>query len=192
MLALGPGIIGPQPAPVRLAQRATETTDAADGSKEVDAAAIFPISRERPSSSPGPPVASDSRPRANSAPTGRGRSWPFATSTRVARPPSDFVGTYEVRELNLADLESVRTFADQWSGDLDVLINNAGIMMAPAFRTIDDFELHIGTNHLGPFALTNLLLPHITDRVVTVSSVLHRRGRSTWRTCTSTLGPTTR
>lgn len=89
----------------------------------------------------------------------------------------DFVGTYEVRELNLADLDSVRAFAGQWSGDLDVLINNAGIMMAPAFRTIDDFELHMGTNHLGPFALTNLLLPFITDRVVTVSSILHRRGR---------------
>jgi NAD(P)-dependent dehydrogenase (short-subunit alcohol dehydrogenase family) len=89
----------------------------------------------------------------------------------------DFVGAYEVRELNLADLESIRTFADQWTGDLDVLINNAGIMMAPAFRTIDDFELHFGTNHLGPFALTNRLLPFITDRVVTVSSILHRRGQ---------------
>lgn len=89
----------------------------------------------------------------------------------------DFVGTYEVRELNLADLESIRNFADQWSGDLDVLINNAGIMMAPAFRTIDDFELHMGTNHLGPFALTNRLLPFIADRVVTVSSILHPRGR---------------
>jgi NAD(P)-dependent dehydrogenase (short-subunit alcohol dehydrogenase family) len=88
----------------------------------------------------------------------------------------DFVGTYEVRELNLADLESIRSFAAQWSGDLDILINNAGIMMAPAFRTIDDFELHMGTNHLGPFALTNRLLPFITDRVVTVSSILHRRG----------------
>jgi NAD(P)-dependent dehydrogenase (short-subunit alcohol dehydrogenase family) len=88
-----------------------------------------------------------------------------------------FVGSFEVRELNLADLKSVRGFASRWSGDLDILINNAGIMMAPAFRTIDDFELHIGTNHLGPFALTNLLLPYITDRVVTVSSVLHRGGQ---------------
>jgi NAD(P)-dependent dehydrogenase (short-subunit alcohol dehydrogenase family) len=87
-----------------------------------------------------------------------------------------FFGSYEIRQLDLADLESVRTFAAEWSGDLDVLINNAGIMMAPAFRTIDGFELHIGTNHLGPFALTNLLLPFITDRVVTVSSVVHRRG----------------
>jgi NAD(P)-dependent dehydrogenase (short-subunit alcohol dehydrogenase family) len=89
----------------------------------------------------------------------------------------DFVGTFEVRELNLADLESIRVFCATWTGELDVLINNAGIMMAPAFRTPDDFELHFGTNHLGPFALTNLLLPYITDRVVTVSSILHRRGR---------------
>ena len=88
----------------------------------------------------------------------------------------DFVGDHEVRDLNLADLDSVRGFANQWTGDLAVLINNASIMMAPAFRTLDDFELHIGTNHLGPFALTNLLLPFITDRVVTVSSVLHRKG----------------
>ncbi|MEO9180448.1 MAG: oxidoreductase [Acidimicrobiales bacterium] len=86
-------------------------------------------------------------------------------------------GITEVRELNLADLESVREFAGSWSGDLDILINNAGIMLAPAFRTPDDFELHIGTNHFGPFALTNLLLPHITRRIVTVSSVLHRQGR---------------
>jgi NAD(P)-dependent dehydrogenase (short-subunit alcohol dehydrogenase family) len=90
---------------------------------------------------------------------------------------NSITGTTEVRELNLADLESVRAFAAAWSGDLDVLINNAGIMLAPAFRTPDDFELHIGTNHFGPFALTNLLLPHITKRIVTVSSILHRQGR---------------
>ena len=93
---------------------------------------------------------------------------------RVAR---NLDGSVEVRHLELADLESVRLFAAGWSGDLDILINNAGIMMAPQFRTIDDFELHIGTNHLGPFALTNLLLPFITNRVVTVSSLLHRRGQ---------------
>jgi NAD(P)-dependent dehydrogenase (short-subunit alcohol dehydrogenase family) len=89
----------------------------------------------------------------------------------------DFVGSYETRELNLADLESVRTFCANWTSPIDVLINNAGIMMAPAFRTIDDFELHFGTNHFGPFTLTNLLLPQITDRVVTVSSIVHRKGR---------------
>ena len=93
------------------------------------------------------------------------------------RASSEFSGDTEVRRLDVADLESVRTFAAEWVGPIDTLINNAGIMLMPAFRTIDDFELHIGTNHIGPFALTNLLLPHITNRVVTVSSFLHFRGR---------------
>ena len=82
-----------------------------------------------------------------------------------------------VRRLDLADLESVRAFAAGWTGDLDVLVNNAGIMMVPAGVTIDGFELQFGTNHLGHFALTNLLLPHVTDRVVTLSSGLHRQRR---------------
>jgi|SRR5579859_2267167 len=86
-------------------------------------------------------------------------------------------GHTEVRRLDLADLSSVRAFAAEWKEPLDVLINNAGIMRVPQGRTRDGFELQIGTNHLGPFALTNLLLPHITSRVVTVSSQLHHRGR---------------
>jgi NAD(P)-dependent dehydrogenase (short-subunit alcohol dehydrogenase family) len=94
-----------------------------------------------------------------------------------ARVASQFSGDTEVRLLDVADLESVRAFASDWRGPIDSLINNAGIMLVPAFRTIDDFELHIGTNHMGPFALTNLLLPNITNRVVTVSSFLHFRGR---------------
>ncbi|WP_405621998.1 oxidoreductase [Streptomyces sp. NBC_00076] len=83
-------------------------------------------------------------------------------------------GSPEVRHLDLADLSSVRQFAASWDGDLDLLINNAGVMMAPEGRTKDGFETHFGTNHLGHFALTNLLLPHITDRVVTVSAAAHR------------------
>ncbi|MCW2635927.1 MAG: Short-chain dehydrogenase/reductase [Blastococcus sp.] len=86
-------------------------------------------------------------------------------------------GDVEVRRLDLADLASVRDFAAAWTGDLDVLVNNAGIMMVPAGRTADGFELQFGTNHLGHFALTNLLLPHVTDRVVTVASSMHRAGR---------------
>lgn len=85
-------------------------------------------------------------------------------------------GDTEVRELDLADLASIRRFADRWSGDLDVLVNNAGIMMVPFGTTADGFERQFGTNHLGHFALTTLLLPHITDRVVTLSSQAHRRG----------------
>ena len=82
-----------------------------------------------------------------------------------------------MRPLDLASLASVRAFAAGWTGALDILVNNAGIMAVPEGRTADGFELQIGTNHLGPFLLTDLLLPVITDRVVTVSSQLHRRGR---------------
>jgi NAD(P)-dependent dehydrogenase (short-subunit alcohol dehydrogenase family) len=85
-------------------------------------------------------------------------------------------GENEVRPLDLADLASVHAFADGWDGPIDVLINNAGVMATPPRRTKDGFELQIGTNHLGHFALTNLLLEHVTDRVVTVSSGAHRGG----------------
>jgi NAD(P)-dependent dehydrogenase (short-subunit alcohol dehydrogenase family) len=85
-------------------------------------------------------------------------------------------GTTEVRPLDLASLESVRAFAAAWQGDIDLLINNAGVMIPPLNRTADGFELQFGTNHLGHFALTNLLLPHVAGRVVTVSSDAHRGG----------------
>jgi NAD(P)-dependent dehydrogenase (short-subunit alcohol dehydrogenase family) len=91
-----------------------------------------------------------------------------------ALPPA---GTAEVRLLDLASLDSVRAFARDWSGPIDLLINNAGVMIPPLSRTADGFELQFGTNHLGHFALTNLLLPNITGRVVTVSSGAHRSGR---------------
>jgi NAD(P)-dependent dehydrogenase (short-subunit alcohol dehydrogenase family) len=96
-------------------------------------------------------------------------------------------GQVEVAQLDLTDLASIRAFAEAWEGPLDVLVNNAGVMAVPEGRTADGFELQIGTNHLGHFALTNLLLPQITDRVVTISSGLHRRGHIdlddlNWRT----------
>ncbi|MBM7365712.1 oxidoreductase [Gordonia hydrophobica] len=96
--------------------------------------------------------------------------------TRGAAAASTIRGETEVRRLDLADLASVREFAAEWSGDLDVLINNAGVMHVPEGHTEDGFETHFGTNHLGHFALTNLLLPHVRDRVVTMSSSLHRSG----------------
>ncbi|MET7977511.1 oxidoreductase [Streptomyces mirabilis] len=83
-------------------------------------------------------------------------------------------GSVEVRRLDLADLASVREFAASWRGELDLLINNAGVMNIPEAGTKDGFEMQFGTNHLGHFALTNLLLPHLTDRVVTVSSGAHK------------------
>jgi NAD(P)-dependent dehydrogenase (short-subunit alcohol dehydrogenase family) len=85
-------------------------------------------------------------------------------------------GDCEVRRLDLADLASVHAFADGWQGDVDVLINNAGVMRTPERRTADGFELQIGTNHLGHFALSNLMLPHVIDRVVTVASNAHQGG----------------
>ena len=89
-------------------------------------------------------------------------------------------GDVRVARLDLQDLASIREFAAGFSGPqdtVDVLINNAGIMAVPYARTTDGFESQIGTNHLGHFALTNLLLPTITDRVVTVASVMHLVGR---------------
>ena len=90
----------------------------------------------------------------------------------------------EVAELDLADLSSVRqfagAFADRHDG-FDVLINNAGVMALPRCETADGFEMHIGTNHLGHFALTGLLLERLLARpdarVVTVSSSAHRMGK---------------
>jgi len=85
-------------------------------------------------------------------------------------------GDVGVRRLDLADLASVRSFAEDLNEPIDVLINNAGLMIPPLGRTADGFELQFGTNHLGHFALTNLLLPRIRERVVTVSSNGHRTG----------------
>jgi NAD(P)-dependent dehydrogenase (short-subunit alcohol dehydrogenase family) len=86
-------------------------------------------------------------------------------------------GDFDVRRLDLADLASVRAFASELQGGVDVLINNAGVMAVPRAKTADGFEMQLGTNHLGHFALTGLLLDRIGDRVVTVSSGAHRFGR---------------
>jgi NAD(P)-dependent dehydrogenase (short-subunit alcohol dehydrogenase family) len=88
----------------------------------------------------------------------------------------ELAGSTEVRRLDVSDLASVRSFAEE-TGQIDVLVNNAGIMAVPFARTADGFESQLGTNHLGHFALTNLLLPKLTDRVVVVGSAAHRSGR---------------
>ncbi|MDQ6835131.1 MAG: oxidoreductase [Actinomycetota bacterium] len=90
---------------------------------------------------------------------------------------SSMPGSTDVRSLDLASLASVREFAQGWEGEIDLLINNAGIMIPPLSQTSDGFELQLGTNHLGHFALTNLLLERVTGRVVTVSSTAHRMGQ---------------
>ncbi|MCB8984544.1 MAG: SDR family oxidoreductase [Ardenticatenaceae bacterium] len=90
----------------------------------------------------------------------------------------------DLRRLDLADLSSVRALAGAVRADydrLDMLINNAGVMALPYRETADGFEMQFGTNHLGHFALTGLLLDLLLAtpeaRVVTVSSLVHRRGR---------------
>jgi NAD(P)-dependent dehydrogenase (short-subunit alcohol dehydrogenase family) len=85
--------------------------------------------------------------------------------------------TVEVRALDLANLTSVREFATSIDEPIDVLVNNAGVMAIPHRRTADGFEMQFGTNHLGHFALTGLLLGRIRERVVTVSSTMHWAGR---------------
>ena len=87
-------------------------------------------------------------------------------------------GGAEMHRVDLADLSSIRDFADAFADRrVDVLVNNAGVMAVPLRRTADGFEMQMGTNHLGHFALTGLLLPRITGRVVTVSSAAHLLGR---------------
>ncbi|MGW1343784.1 oxidoreductase [Kribbella sp. NPDC002412] len=90
-----------------------------------------------------------------------------------------------VVELDLADLTSVEKAADQVTKTydrLDLLVNNAGVMATPYRQTADGFELQLGTNHLGHFALTGRLLPLLlkapSSRVVTVSSMMHRTART--------------
>jgi NAD(P)-dependent dehydrogenase (short-subunit alcohol dehydrogenase family) len=93
--------------------------------------------------------------------------------------------TLDVRELDLADLDSVRTFAETFERErdaLDILCNNAGVMAIPRSETADGFEMQFGVNHLGHFALTAHLLDALRaadgeSRVVTHSSGVHERGR---------------
>src|SRR3954453_18509197 len=95
---------------------------------------------------------------------------------RAAGPGAD--GRLEA--LDLAALGSIRAFAGRVSAaydGVDVLVNNAGVMAVPRATTVDGFEMQLGTNHLGHFALTGLLLPRIRDRVVTIASGAHRFGR---------------
>ncbi|MDT4962155.1 MAG: hypothetical protein QOF87_1802 [Pseudonocardiales bacterium] len=97
-------------------------------------------------------------------------------TTKGDQAAATMPGQVEVRQLDLADLSSVRSFA-AGIDRIDVLVNNAGIMAVPQGKTVDGFERQIGTNHLGHFALTGLLFPKISDRVVTLSSGAHRMGK---------------
>jgi NAD(P)-dependent dehydrogenase (short-subunit alcohol dehydrogenase family) len=101
---------------------------------------------------------------------------------RIAATPG---ATVTLQELDLTSLESIRAAADQLRSrhdTIDLLINNAGVMFTPRSTTKDGFELQFGTNHLGHFAFTGLLLDRVVavpgSRVVTVSSVGHRFARN--------------
>jgi NAD(P)-dependent dehydrogenase (short-subunit alcohol dehydrogenase family) len=103
-----------------------------------------------------------------------------AAEIRAAVPAAEL----QVSQLDLASLDSVRAFAARVGAEhprVDLLINNAGIMAPPRRLTVDGFESQFGTNHLGHFALTGLLLERLraapAPRVVTLSSVMHRLGR---------------
>ena len=109
--------------------------------------------------------------------------------SKAARALADLLDAHpdaeaEVIQLDLADLAAVERTAEEvseMSGPLDLLINNAGVMAPPRMQTADGFELHLGTNHLGHFALTGRLLPKLlaadAARVVNVSSTAHRQGK---------------
>jgi len=79
----------------------------------------------------------------------------------------------EVVKLDLADLSSVREFPTLIDGDVDILINNAGAITNRRADTVDGFEMTLGTNLLGPFALTNLLLPRVRSQIINVGSDAH-------------------
>jgi NAD(P)-dependent dehydrogenase (short-subunit alcohol dehydrogenase family) len=93
------------------------------------------------------------------------------------------VAVFHSSLIDLADLSTVRRGASEIAGlgPIDLLVNNAGVMALPYSRTIDGFETQFGTNHLGPFLLTGLLLPQLVasgnGRVVTVASQAHRIAR---------------
>jgi len=92
---------------------------------------------------------------------------------KAERAAAEMSGDVTVAQLDLADLASVRAFADSVES-VDVLVNNAGVMNLPLTRTADGFEAHMGTNHLGHFALTCLLGDRITNRVICVASAMYR------------------
>jgi len=92
------------------------------------------------------------------------------------RAAKEMHGDVEVERLDLADLASVRKFAES-ADDVDILINNAGVLGLPPTRTQDGFEAHMGTNHLGHFALTCLLGERIKNRIICVTSSFYQLAR---------------
>lgn len=94
--------------------------------------------------------------------------------TLGAQRAAEIGGSTEVVTLDLADLASVQGFPGRLDGDVDILINNAGALSDRRRETVDGFETTMGTNLLGPFALTNLLFGRIRSQIINVSSGAHR------------------
>ena len=98
-----------------------------------------------------------------------------------AQRAAEMGGTTSVVKVDLADLSSVRAFPgllDEVCDGVDVLINNAGIVAQHRTETVDGFESTLGTNHLGPFALTNLIADRVRSKIVIVGSEAHKNSRS--------------
>lgn len=91
-----------------------------------------------------------------------------------AHRAAEMGGTTSVLELDLADQASVRAFPTLFDGDIDILINNAGAVTQHRSETVDGFETTLGTNFLGPFALTNLLFPRVRSQIINVGSDAHK------------------
>jgi NAD(P)-dependent dehydrogenase (short-subunit alcohol dehydrogenase family) len=115
------------------------------------------------------------------------RSEPNASRALAALRAESPAAQVEARRLDLASLASVRDFAKGFlerERSLHALVNNAGVMALPRCETADGFEMQLGTNHLGHFALTGLLLPALLAtpgaRVVNLSSTMHKIGRMRW------------
>jgi NAD(P)-dependent dehydrogenase (short-subunit alcohol dehydrogenase family) len=95
-------------------------------------------------------------------------------TTLGAQRAAEIGGSTEVLEVDLANLASVRSFADRLDGEVDILINNAGALFDRRRETADGFEATLGTNLLGPFALTNLLFARVRSQIINVASNAHR------------------
>jgi NAD(P)-dependent dehydrogenase (short-subunit alcohol dehydrogenase family) len=91
-----------------------------------------------------------------------------------AQRATEIGGSTSIAKLDLADLSSVRAFPGQLDGDVDILINNAGGLSQHRADTVDGFEMTIGTNFLGPFALTNLLFGRVRSQIINVGSEAHK------------------
>ena len=94
-----------------------------------------------------------------------------------AQRAAEIGGSTSIAKLDLADLSSVRAFPDQLDDDVDILINNAGAVVQHRTDTVDGFEMTIGTNFLGPFALTNLLLGRVRSQIINVGSDAHKSAK---------------